>query len=116
MQIPKKYHHDKYILALLGANGALFIVAITNVLLNVDTSLNAVSIISYRSSRAIQVSGPTSELYQFAILACISTVVMTIISIKLFVHRRHLAISVLGLNIISLVLCLVVFNALTRTL
>jgi len=113
--IPKNYFHDKSILALMSANGALVIVTIANVLFNVDTE-NNVSIISYRQSRAIQVSGPTSELYQFAIFALLVTVVSAVLSIKLYAHRRHLSISILGLNIVSLVLCLVVFNALTRTL
>jgi hypothetical protein len=111
-----KYYHDKSVLALLGANAALFLLAVTNVLLNVDTELSDTSIISYRSSRSIQVSGPTSELYQFAMFAVIVTAFNVFLSIKLYSHRRHLAVSLLGLNIILLVLCLVVFNALTRTL
>jgi hypothetical protein len=116
MHIPNKYFHDKSVLALLGANGAMLLLAVMNVLLNVDTELNSVSIVSYRSSRAIQVSGSTGQLYEFAIFAIIVTVLSTILSLKLFSHRRHLSISILGLNIVSLILCLVVFNALTRTL
>ncbi len=111
-----KYYHDKSVLALLGANAALFLLAVSNVLLNVDTELSDTSIISYRSSRSIQVSGATSDLYQFAMFAVIVTVFNVFLSIKLYSHRRHLAVSLLGLNIILLVLCLVVFNALTRTL
>lgn len=116
MTISKHYYHDKSVLALLGANAALFLLAISNVLLNVDTELSDTSIISYRSSRGIQVSGPTSDLYQFALFAVVVTAITIFLSIKLFSHRRHLAISILGLNVITLILCLVVFNALTRTL
>lgn len=116
MHIPKHYFHDKSVLALLGANGALFVLAIANVLLNVDTELNSVSIVSYRSNRAIQVSGPTSALYEFAFFAVIVTALSVLLSLKLYQHRRHLAVSIIGLNIVSLTLCLVVFNALTRTL
>ena len=116
MKVPKKYFHDRSVLALLGANGALFLLAIANVLLNVDTELNSVSIVSYRSSRAIQVSGPTSSLYEFAVFATIVTFITVFLSIKLYAHRKQMAVSMLGLNVISLVLCLVVFNALTRTL
>jgi hypothetical protein len=116
MNISKHYYHDKSILSLLAVNAALFLLAVSNVLLNVDTEASDTSIISYRSSRGIQVSGPTSDLYQFAIFALIVTVFAVILSIKLYSHRRHLAISILGLNIITLMLCLVVFNALTRTL
>ncbi len=116
MKISSKYYHDKSILALLSVNAALFVLAVSNVLLNVDTELSDTSIISYRSSRGIQVSGPTSDLYQFAIFALIVTAFCFALSIKLYSHRRHLAISILGLNVITLILCLVVFNALTRTL
>ncbi len=116
MHIPKKYFHDKSILGLLGLNAALFVLSVANVLLNVDTELNSVSIISYRSSRAIQTSGPTNSLYEFALFAVVVTVVSMLLSIKLYSHRKHLAIGVLGLNVVSLTLCLVVFNALTRTI
>jgi len=116
MHIPKSYYHDKSVLALIGVNAALFVLAVSNVLLNVDTELNSTSIVSYRSSRSIQLSGDTSELYQFAIFAVVVTAVMVFLSIKLYSHRRHLAVSMLGLNIITLVLSIVVFNALTRTL
>jgi len=74
------------------------------------------SIVTYRSSRAIQISGPTSDLYQFAMFATIVTAVSVLLSIKLYTHRRHLATSILGLNVILLVLCIVVFYALTHTL
>ncbi len=116
MKISKHYYHDKSVLALLGANAALFLLAVSNVLLNVDTELSETSIVSYRSSRGIQVSGPTSDLYQFAIFAVIVTGISVFLSMKLYTHRRHLAVSLLGLNVITLILCLVVFNALTRTL
>ena len=116
MHIPANYFQDKWVLALLAANGALALLAIANVLLNDDTELNSLSIVQYRDSRAIQVSGPTSDLYQFAIFAAIVTVVMTALSVKLYTLRKHLSISLLGLNVVLLVLCMVVFNALTRTL
>lgn len=116
MKITKNYYHDKSVLSLLAINAALFLLTVSNVLLNVDTEASDTSIISYRSSRGIQVSGPTSELFQFAFFAIIVTAFSVALSIKLFSHRRHLAVSILGLNIITLLLCLVVFNALTRTL
>jgi hypothetical protein len=115
LKIPKNYFHDKSVLALMSANGALVLIAVANVLFNVDSE-NSVSIVSFRQSRAIQVSGPTSELYDFALFALIVTVVSVFLSMKLYAHRRHLSVSVLGLNIVSLLLCLVVFSALTRTL
>lgn len=116
MHIPQKYLHDKAVLALLGANGALFVLALANVLLNVESELNSVSIVSYRSSREIQISGSTSELYQFAIFAVVVSSMTLLLSIKLYSHRRHFAVGLLSLNIVTLLLCIVIFNALTRTL
>ncbi len=114
-KIPKNYLHDKTVLSILAGNGALLVLTVGYVLLNVDTE-NSVSIVSYRSSRAIQISGSTTELYQFALFALLVTVVSIALSLKLYAVRKHLSIAILGLNIISLMLCLVVFNALTRTL
>ena len=102
MKLSKIYYHDKSVLALLGVNAALFLLAVSNVLLNVDTELSDTSIVTYRSNRGIQVSGPTSELFQFAIFALIVTIFSVILSIKLYPHRRNLAVSILGLNIITL--------------
>lgn len=116
MYIPKGYFHDRSVLALIGVNAALFLLTVSNVLLNVNTEESSVSIVSYRSSRAIQLSGPTGELYQFAFFAVVVTLFTMALSLKLYAHRRSLAIALMGLNVISLVLCLVVFNALTRTL
>lgn len=116
MKFPKNFLHDKWVLALLAANIALSIVATAVVLLGVDTSESPLSIVSYRSLRGIQTSGSTSELYEFAGFAAIVTLVSVALSIKLYAHRRQLSLSVLGLNIVTLTLCMVVFNALTRTL
>lgn len=116
MKIPKNYYHDKSVLALVGANAALLVLSISYILTNVDTDINTTSIVSFRSSRSIQVSGSTSELYQFAIFALLVTLVSFILSMKLYNLRRQLSLSILGLNIITITLCLVVFNALTRTL
>lgn len=116
MKIPKNYLHDKWILLLLAANAALATIAISVVLLGVDTTERSLSIVSYRSLREIQISGPTTELYEFAFFAFLVTAISIGLSLKLYVHRRHLSISMLGLNIVTLLLCMVVFNALTRTL
>lgn len=116
MHIPKNYFKDKTVLGLLSANAALFVLTVGYILLSVDTEASGVSIVSFRSNRAIQTSGPTTDLYHFALFAVIVTAVMTFLSVRLYGHRRHLAISLLGLNIISLVLCSVVFNALTLTI
>lgn len=116
MHIPKQYLHDKSILSLLGLNAALFVLTAANVLLSVNTDLNSSSIVSYRSNQAFQISGPTSDLYQFATFSVIVTVISVLLSLRLYGHRRHLAVSVLGLNVVSLLFCFAWFYHLTRTL
>ena len=117
MKVTKKYFHDSTALALLATNSALFLLATIGVLLGVDSGDNPTSIVAYRATTKIgQISGPTSELYQFAIFAVIVTVGSVILSMKLYSHRRHLAIGILGLNTLLLIMSIIIFNSLTRTL
>lgn len=117
MRIPKNYFQDKSILALIGANLALFLLSTIGVLLGVKTGDNPTSIVAYRDTTKIgQISGSTSDLYQFAIFALIVTVASIVLSMRLYAHRRHLAVGILGLNCLLLGLSIIIFNALTRTL
>ena len=117
MNIPKNYFHDKSILALAGANLALFLLSTIGVLLGVNSDENPTSIVAYRDTTNVgQISGPTSDLYQFAIFAVIVTVASIMLSIKLYVHRRHLSIGVLALSLLLLGMSIIIFSALTRTL
>lgn len=117
MKVPKKYIHDSTALALLATNAALFLLATIGVLLGVDSDDNPTSIVAYRATTKIgQISGSTSELYQFAFFAVIVTFGSAILSIKLYARRRHLAIGILGMNILLLIMSIIIFNSLTRTL
>ena len=117
MHIPKHYFHDRSVLALIGANAALFLLSTIYVLLGVNPDENPTSIVAYRDTTRIgQISGPTSDLYQFALFALIVTVASVMLSIKLYAHRRHLSVGILGMNTLLLVMTIIIFNALTRTL
>ena len=117
MNIPKNYFHTKSILLLLSINGALLLLSVLNVILSVDTSEAPTSVIAYRDTTLIgQITGPTSDLYQFALFACIATIGSVVLSLRLFARRRHVAIAVLNMNLLVLVLSIIVFNALTITL
>ena len=114
---PKNYFRDRHVLALVGANLALFVLTVLNVLLNVNPDENPTSIVAYRDTTKIgQISGSTTELYQFALFATIVTVASIVLSMKLYNHRKHLAVGILALCILLLVMTLIIFNALTRTL
>lgn len=116
-RIPKHYFHDKIVLALVGANLALFLLSMLSILLGVDVDENPTSIIAYRDKTKIgQFTGSTSELYQFAIFVLIVTLASVLLSLKLYAHRRYLAVGILALNTLLLVMAIIIFNALTRTL
>jgi hypothetical protein len=116
-KIPKNYFHDRHVLSLVGADLALFLLATLNVLLNVKPDENPTSIVAYRDTTKIgQISGATTELYQFAVFALIVTVASIVLSMKLYAHRRHLAVGILGMCLLLLVLSIIIFNALTKTL
>lgn len=113
MKVPKHYFHDRTVLALVGANAALFLLSALGTLLGVNADENPTSIVAYRDTTTIgQISGPTSDLYQFAIFALIITVATIVLSMKLYAHRRHLSVGILGMNVLLLVLSIIIFNAL----
>ena len=85
LKVPKHYFHDRSVLILASVNFALFILSTINVLLGVDSDKNPTSIVAYRDTTKVgQISGPTSDLYQFAIFGVIVTVASVILSLKLF--------------------------------
>ena len=117
MRVPKNYYHDKSILVLTSVNLAFFLLTAISVILGVDAEKNPTSIVAYRDTTKIgQITGSTSDLYQFGIYALIVTLSSILISMKLFTHRRHLSVAILALNTLLLVLTVIIFNALTRTL
>ncbi len=117
MKLPKNYFHDRTVLSLLGANMALFLLSFLGVILGLNPSENPTSIVAYRDTTKIgQISGPTEELYQFAVFSVVVTVASIILSLKIYPKRRHLAVGLLGMNILLLIMSIIIFNALTRTL
>ena len=115
--VSKGYLHNRTALGLLGVNGALLLLTILYILSEVDSGENPTSIVAYRATTKIgSISGATSELYQFALFALIVTVFFVVISIKLYPKRHHIAVAALGLNTLLLIMTILVFYALTRTL
>jgi hypothetical protein len=116
MRIPKHYLHDKTIIALLSANTVLFLFAALFVLLRIDPAEGSTHIVQYRSNMGIGAfkSGSISELRLLALFAVVQIVCSTILSVRLYVHRRHLAIAVLALTTFILVVTPVVTDALLK--
>jgi len=112
LHIPRNYFRDKRGLFLLAINAGLYILATGYILLNVDSGLNKVSITEYRSNWVTQVSGPTSDLYQFAYFAFVIFMGMTVLSIRYYEKRRHTSLAALFFCAVVMLFSIVVFNAL----
>lgn len=110
--IPKSYYHSRTVLALLSMNAAMLVLTLF-LTLQIDGE-NPRAVIQYRAGLLDSITrGETSYLYSFALYAVIVTVISTVLSVRLFTHRHRLAVSVLGGNLILLLLTIVVFNALS---
>jgi len=116
MHIPKHYLHDRTIIALLSANLILFVFAALFVLLRIDPAKGSTHIVQYRSNLGIGAfkSGSIIEIQFIAVFALIQFVCSTLLSIRLYVHRRHLAVGVLALTTFILIVTPVVTDALLK--
>ena len=114
MHIPKHYFHDRVVLALQAANTALVIFVVLFILLRIDPAAGSSHIVQFRSNLGIGAfkSGSINEFRVFALFAVIQYGFSCLLSIRLYLHRRHLATMILGLTTFLLVLCAVVSNAL----
>ncbi len=112
MHIPKHYFHDWTVLALQAINILLVLFVILYVLLRVDPATGSTHIVQYRAnmSNAFK-SGSTNELRVFALFAALQYVFSCLLSVRLYSHRRHLAVVILALTSFMLVLTAVVSNA-----
>lgn len=110
--IPKSYYHSRTVLALLSMNAAMLVLTLFFTL-QVDSE-NPRSVIQYRAGLLDSITrDETTYLYNFALYAVLVTVISVVLSIRLYTHRHRLAVSVLGGNLLLLLLTIVVFNALS---
>lgn len=117
LKVPKHYFRDRAVLALVSLNVALFVLALLNILFGVDADENPTSIVAYRDTTQYgQISGATTNLYQFGVFVTLVTLISIILSVKLYSHRKYLSIGILGMNLLLLLMSVIIFNALTRTL
>ena len=116
MHIPKKYFHDRTILALMVLNSLLALVAVLYVLLRVDPAEGTLRIVRYRSNLGIDAfkSGSVKELQLLAVFAALQYVCSWFLSMRLYVHRRNLAVVILALTSFMLLLTIVVTDALLK--
>lgn len=101
-------------LLLLSVNTFLALAASLLVLLRLSSGHGNAYIVQYRPSLGINAykTGSVTELLAFIGFALLVLVIHTILSMRAYHIHRQLAVSILGLGILLLTLCIIVSNAL----
>ncbi len=114
MHTPKRYIHDRLILALLTAN--CFFAALTSVLisLRLDSARGDGYIIQYRPSLGLSAyqKGSGINLMGFAVFAVFVLAFHIVLSVKVYGIRRQFSVVILGMALLLIVMSLVISNAL----
>ncbi len=114
MTIPKKYLHDRLVLLLLSINTFLAALTILWVLLKLDAGRSAGYIVQYRAPLGISAfkTGDATELVAFIVFAFIALLLTVMLSIKVYLIRREVAVVILGMGVLLLLISFIVANAL----
>jgi hypothetical protein len=112
--IPKKYLHDRVILALVSVTAFLALLCAILVLLRFGTDSGGGYIVQYRANLGISAfkTGDVTSILSFALFAPLVAAINIVLSIRMYHIRRQLSLVVLSLGIIVLVLAIIVSNAL----
>lgn len=114
MHIPKNYFHDRVVLLLISANTFLTILSGILIILNIDLNRPDGYIVQYRANLGLSAykAGSSLILLSFIGFALAVMVLHTLLSMKMYAHRRSFAIATLGLGLLLLIITLFVSNAL----
>ena len=115
MQISRKFLHDRSALSLSIINVSAMLFVVLYVLLRYDNNRHIYSSFRPQLPPADVYGNGTAkstDFYAFALFAVLSTAISLILAHKIHVMRKNLANSFLILNIIVLIFCFVVVNAL----
>lgn len=114
MHIPKNYFHDRIVLLLITVNAFLTLLAGVLVVLNMDFNRPDGYIVQYRANLGLSAykAGSSLVILSFIGFALAVMVLHTLLSMKMYTHRRTFAIAMLGLGTLLLIVTLFVSNAL----
>lgn len=114
MHIPKNYFHDRVVLLLITINIFLTLLSGILVILNLDFNRPDGYVVEYRANLGLSAykAGSSLILLSFIGFAVAVTVLHTLLSIKMYTHRRNFSIAMLGLGLLLLIVTLFVSNAL----
>jgi hypothetical protein len=113
MIIPKPYLRDRLVLLIVSVNVFLMFLLAILTILRLGTGHSSY-IIQYRSDVTINAfqSGSSTGLISFIIFGLLVLVFNSLISLRVYLIHRQLAVTVLGLGTLLLVLAIIVSNAL----
>ena len=114
MHIPKNYFHDRIVLLLISINTFLTLLSGALILLNMDFNRPDGYIVQYRANLGLSAykAGSSLIILSFIGFAIAVTVLHTMLSMKMYTHRRNFAVAMLGLGTLLLIIGLFVSNAL----
>jgi len=110
MATPKKYIHDRLVLLILTANTFFAILTGVLILLKLDSARTEAYIIQYRPSLGLSryFRGNNIGILSFVAFSLLVLVFHTILSMRIYPVRRHLAITVLAMGLLLIILSLII--------
>lgn len=114
MQVPKKYLHDKLILALVSSTVFLALACIVIILLRYGSNNSSSYIVQYRQNLGISSLklGSVVSILSFTLFAPLISVINILLSLKVYEIRRQLSVVILAMGVLVIVLAIIVSNAL----
>lgn len=114
MNIPKNFFHDRTVLGLLLINTGMLLIGVLSVILRVDPAEGETFTVQYRASLGSLAfkSGPLSEIQLFVPFFILVVVASTVLSMRLYGHRRAVSTVLLGMVPFLILLGIVVSDRL----
>lgn len=114
MHLPKRFLHDRLVLALLSVICVLVVIGVSMILLRFDAAKNPTTITAYRPnlSGSSYVSGSAVEIYELAVFMIIVTLISFVLSARAYAARRTIAVFILAGTAFVLLLSIIVSNSL----
>lgn len=114
MHVPNKYFHDRIVLLLLVISSFVMAAGSIYILMRLGGSQNDGYIVQYRANLGVSAfkAGKSTDLLAFIVYLFLTFVLGLVLSIRAYRPNRHLAITILGLNLLLMVMAVIVSNAL----
>lgn len=114
MHIPKKYYHDRTILLLVTTTVFFVLLELVLVLLSRGSG-GHLNLVQYRPNLGLSAytyDSSSLPYISFIVFSFMIAIIHILLSIKIYIIRRHYALVVLGMGVLLLILVIIVSNAL----